>query len=78
MGILFSDKAKGADERALEQARAAWDEGRSVFVAGLGGAVRADAPAVWTITVEAVEAIGWRLEHWAVNGTSAWPLFRRA
>lgn len=66
-------------------AKRAADEGRTVFtprlvtpsLTGLSGSV-----ASWAETIEAIEALGWRLEQWSVatdrrGGVQAFPVFRR-
>ena len=72
-------------ESLRAQAYAAYQQGRHTFVARLklaqwGSPAGEISP--WMDAVDAVEAIGWVLDHWSVNfdsgGTfNAFPLFRR-
>lgn len=83
MGI-FKDAKSNMLTTEAERAIA---EGRTVYVpklntpataAGLSGAVPG-----WAEMIEAVEAVGWRLDQWSVSEDTkgrpqAYPLFRRA
>lgn len=66
-------------EAAVRAAKAALQAGQQTLVGTNMGN-----PADWGAAIDAIEAIGWRLEHWAVmpsptTGRSpfAYPVFRR-
>lgn len=73
-----------------KQAATAASEGRAIFTPelnapamnGSGGGIMLAVDG-WGEAVEAIEAEGWRLEHWTVDSDKgvrprAYPLFRRA
>lgn len=83
MGWIKNTKA--AD--IAKEATRALEEGRTVFTpmlnspstnSGMTGSVGG-----WAEMLEAIEAAGWRLEHWSIgqdkhDKPQAYPLFRRA
>lgn len=77
MGMFSGSESGGADSAIVDRARQDWDAGRRVFVARLAGGLRADGPDQWGRTVEVIEAIGWKLDRWAVGDQIGFPLFRR-
>lgn len=77
MGLFSGSEAKRIDEPSVRRANHVWEDGGTVLVVKLSGALREDAADGWSRAIDAIEAIGWRLEQWTVNETSAWPLFRR-
>ncbi len=66
-----------------DHAQRAWDEGLSVFVPVLTTAASPGAaPAKgWAESLQAIEAVGWKLDTWAVTAEkqmlTAIPLYRR-
>lgn len=82
MGLIKSAKATGL----ARDAQHAIEDGRRTFTpllntpafnAGLSGAID-----TWSTMIDAIEAEGWRLEHWAIGQDKqgkpqAYPLFRR-
>lgn len=68
------------------EAREAWQQGRTVFAPRLrtpywAGTITGSVSG-WAEMIEAVEACGWVLQHWAVSSghwrkVAAYPLFRR-
>ena len=81
---FFKDTKAAASAREAEQA---FESGRVFFTPRLNlpmthHAASGDIPD-WAVIVEAIEASGWRLEHWSVGMDAkgrpeAYPLFRRA
>lgn len=77
MGLFSGAEAKGVDQAVVDRAVRSWEAGDLVLVVRLPGGLREDSADGWTRTVAAVEAIGWRLDAWAVSEHVGWPLFRR-
>lgn len=82
MGLSLRDKAANAVEATVhEQAHAAHLEGRPVYcptlgvASGIAGGLGVDP---WAVAIDAIEAAGWHLEHWAIDPRgNARPVFRR-
>lgn len=63
------------DQRYVDLAEAEWERGATVFAPRLPLGAK-DGNEVGQL-VEAIEAIGWHLEHYTSDGARMCPLFRR-
>ncbi|MFZ1374449.1 hypothetical protein [Nostocoides sp.] len=73
-----------ADAEVAVAARTGYERGDHVFCCALtlDPPLTTGAVPEWSLTVSAVEEVGWVLEHWSVSqnhllGVRAFPLFRR-
>lgn len=68
---------KAISDAAHEAAMRAFATGTELYAPALGKP-SAFAPAnKWALELDAIEAAGWHLEHWHVEGGTAYPVFRR-
>lgn len=78
---LRDKAAEAVEQQVHEFAHAAHLEGRPVYCPTLevssriAGGLGIDP---WAVAIDAIEAAGWRLEHWAIDPRgNARPVFRR-
>lgn len=68
---------KAISDAAHDAALRAFTTGRELYAPTLGKP-SAFAPAdKWALELDAIEAAGWHLEQWTVDGGAAYPVFRR-
>lgn len=64
-------------DTAHEAAVAAFVTGTELYAPTLGKPSGFAPASKWALELDAIEAAGWRLEHWQVDNGTAYPVFRR-
>lgn len=73
MGVTEKAISDAAHTAALE----AFALGRELYAPTLGKPSAFAPPSKWALELDAIEAAGWHLEQWTVEGGAAYPVFRR-